>query len=96
MIVELTQDIPPEVEENVIAGWREIAGVSEVHHTQTLFENPRNPSFVPRWVSSGQFLRGAGGIALALLAATEGVSPEWAGALMLPWRTLTADGGRIR
>jgi hypothetical protein len=61
---------------------------------QAFFENPRDTLFVPRRTSSGQFLRGAGGIALALLAASGSVSPEWAGALMLPWRSF-ATGGRV-
>jgi hypothetical protein len=37
-----------------------------------------------RWMSSGQFLRRAKDVALALLAATEERTPEWAGALIIP------------
>ncbi|MGH3480956.1 MAG: lanthionine synthetase LanC family protein, partial [Nocardioidaceae bacterium] len=49
------------------------------------------PSVAQRWVSSGGFLRGAGGVALALLAASESQPPEWAGALMLPWTPVRVD-----
>ena len=63
---------------------------------QMLFENPRDASFVPRWSSSGEFLRGAGGIALALLAGSETVPPKWASALMLPWNPPTTCEGRVR
>lgn len=55
----------------------------------TLLERPWGApaDFKLRWTSSGQFLRGAGGIALALLAGGTASPPAWAGALMLPWET---------
>jgi hypothetical protein len=61
---------------------------------QALFENPWDASLPPRRSSSGQFLRGAGGIAMALLAGAETVTPDWAGALMLPWNAFSARGAR--
>jgi hypothetical protein len=60
---------------------------------QTLFEKPADASgpLLRRWSSSGQFLRGAGGIALALLAACEPQPPSCAAALMFPCNSVALD-----
>lgn len=43
----------------------------------------KGPGTLPKWVVTGQFLRGAGGVALSLLAGIASTPPEWSGALMM-------------
>ena len=64
---------------------------------RALLESPWSASgrLEQQWSTSGQFLRGAGGIALALLAASEPRPPAWAAALMLPWHGENVYGGLI-